>query len=58
MSSLNHRIHQVEAENVQLKQAKQEWDQSVRSYMSKEVEMRDEIRVLHDQLERARRDME
>jgi mitotic spindle assembly checkpoint protein MAD1 len=41
-----------------LKESKKEWDQNISSRLKQEQDMRDEIRVLHDQLERARRDME
>lgn len=58
LSSLNTKLNQVEAENIQLKESKEKWEQSRRLYRTEEQELRNEILILNDQLERARRDME
>jgi chromosome segregation ATPase len=58
LSSLNTKLNQVEAENVQLRESKEKWEQDRRLIFKEEQELRNEIHVLNDQLERARRDME
>lgn len=58
MSSLRTQLDAAQNENANLRAAKKGWDQQKRKSVEIETELRHNNRILHDQLERVRRDME
>jgi hypothetical protein len=58
MSSLRTQLDAAQNENANLREAKKGWDQQKRKFVEIETELRHNNRILHDQLERVRRDME
>lgn len=51
-------LNQARTELVTLRKEKQEWLESRKLQNETESNLRNDVRILHDQLDRARRDME
>ena len=58
LSTLSQKLNKVELENTKLLAAKKELEQAATEYKTKETDFKTQIRILNDQLELSRHDME
>lgn len=58
ISSSSTKINQLETENAQLKESEMKWVEDRKKYRQSEQDLRDQITILHAQLEAARLERE